>query len=424
MTSLAGRHVVLGVSGGIACYKACVLARRLTEAGAAVDVVMTAAAAQFIGPVTFEALTGRPVVTSLWDRGRALDHIRLGRAPDLVIVAPATAHLIARMAQGLADDFLTALLLGRRSPLLLCPAMNDQMYAHPETQANLEKLAAREALRERPADRRDNPFAVPRTARHAPDTVVLGPVTGPLAHGEGEGQGRMVEPEEIFAWAERLLRGAAPWTGRRVVVTAGPTREHLDPVRVITNRSSGRMGFALARAAWLRGADVMLIAGPTALTPPVGATVVRVETTRDLEQAVDAALPEADVLLMAAAPADYAPAQADAVKSKRAAGTRAVSLQPTTDVLGATMARRRKGAVIVGFALETGDATAKAREKLAAKQLDLIVANDATEQGAGPEVTTNRVTLVSAQGTERLELMSKDDVAERVLDAVGALLPA
>ena len=423
MTPLAGRHVVLGVSGGIACYKACVVARRLTELGAAVDVVMTASATEFIRPVTFEALTGRPVITSLWDRGHALDHIRLGRVPDLIVVAPATAHLIARAAQGLADDFLTALLLGRRSPLLLCPAMNDRMYAHPETQQNLETLAAREALRDQPEERRANAFAVPRTARHVPDTVVLGPATGALAHGEGEGPGRMVEPDEIVAWVERLLRSAAPWTGRRVVVTAGPTREALDPVRTVTNRSSGRMGFALARAAWLRGADVTLIAGPTALTPPIGPTAVRVETTRDMLAAVAAALPEADCLIMAAAPADYRPVAGDAVKTKRQAGARTVQLEPTPDVLGETLGARKRGAVVVGFALETGDAAAQAKDKLAAKQLDLIVANDATEDGAGPDVLTNRVTLVTAKQTERLELMSKDAVAEQVLDRVAALLP-
>jgi phosphopantothenoylcysteine decarboxylase / phosphopantothenate---cysteine ligase len=420
---LAGRHVVLGVSGGIASYKACTVARRLTEMGAAVDVVMTASATQFIQPLTFEALTARPVVTSLWDKGRALDHVRLGRAPDLIIVAPATAHLVARAAQGLADDFLTTLLLARRAPLLLCPAMNDQMFAHPETQKNLETLAAREALRESREERRDNPFAVPRPARHAPDTVILGPAVGPLAHGEGEGPGRMVEPEEIVAQAERMLRGGAPWHGCRVVVTAGPTREMLDPVRTISNRSSGRMGFALARAAWLRGADVTLITGPTSLTPPFGADVVRVESTQDLHDAVAAALPEADVLIMAAAPADYRPARRSPEKLKRSPGvTLAAELEPTPDVLAGTAGRRRKGAVVVGFALESGDVVARAREKLAAKQLDLVVANSAVEADAGPEAETNRITLVTATGAEPLELMSKDAAAEQVLDRIAGLL--
>ncbi len=397
MNGVAGRHVVLGVSGGIASYKACVVARRLTEGGATVDVVMTAAATEFVRPLVFEALTGRPVGTSLWEAGRALEHIRLGRAPDLVVVAPATAHLIARAAQGLADDVLTSILLARRSPLLLCPAMNDQMYAHPETQRNLATLKAR-------------------------GVHLLGPAVGPLARGEGEGPGRMVEPEEIVAHVERLIRSGAPFAGRRVVVTAGPTREAIDPVRVVTNRSSGRMGYALARAAWLRGADVTLISGPSLLPPPVGVDVIRVESTADLRAAVGGVLPDADVLLMAAAPADYRPAEALGAKAPRQGGALLLALEPTEDVLLATAGRRKQGAVIVGFALETGDATAKAREKLKRKQLDLVVANDASEPGAGPEVTTNRVTLVSRDGEAALPLQSKDEVAEAILERVAQLV--
>ncbi|MEK6610601.1 MAG: bifunctional phosphopantothenoylcysteine decarboxylase/phosphopantothenate--cysteine ligase CoaBC [Gemmatimonadota bacterium] len=402
MTDLAGRHVVLGVTGGIACYKACTVARRLTESGAAVDVVMTASAAEFIRPVTFEALTGRPVVTSLWDPGHALDHVRLGREPDLIIVAPATARLIARAAQGLADDFLTSLLLARRSPLLLCPAMNDRMYAHPETAKNLKRLSG--------------------AGSREPYLKVLGPATGPLAHGEGEGPGRMVEPEEIIAHAERLLLSGPPFEGRRVLVTAGPTREALDPVRVVTNRSSGLMGYALAREAWRRGAEVTLIAGPGSLGAPFGVEVVRVESTGELATAVEKALPKADVLIMAAAPADYRPKKASATKTKRGAGSMSLDLEPTPDVLKATVAKRKKGAVIVGFALEAGEAVASAREKLAAKQLDLVVANDATEPDAGPEAETNRVALVANDGVERLPLMSKEAVAERIVDRVGVLL--
>lgn len=410
MTDLAGRHVVLGVTGGIACYKACTVARRLTESGAAVDVVMTASAAEFIRPVTFEALTGRPVVTSLWDPGHALDHVRLGREPDLIIVAPATARLIARAAQGLADDFLTSLLLARRSPLLICPAMNDQMYAHPETQLNLEKI------------RGDRGVKGDRGVRGVRGVMVLGPASGPLAHGEGEGPGRMVEPEEIIAHAERLLLSGPPFEGKRVLVTAGPTREALDPVRVVTNRSSGLMGYALAREAWRRGAEVTLIAGPGSLGAPFGVEVVRVESTGELATAVEKALPKADVLIMAAAPADYRPKKASATKTKRSAGSMSLDLEPTPDVLKATVAKRKKGAVIVGFALEAGEAVASAREKLAAKQLDLVVANDATEPDAGPEVETNRVALVARDGVERLPLMSKEAVAERIVDRVGVLL--
>lgn len=406
MSAVAGRHVVLGVSGGIACYKACTIARRLTEDGVQVDVVMTASATEFIRPLTLEALTGRPVITSLWERGRALDHIRLGRDADLIVVAPATAQLLARAALGMADDFLTALVLARKAPLLLCPAMNDRMYAHAETQRNLARLRRR-------AERGDTP-----------PLHVLGPATGPLAHGEGEGPGRMVEPEEVLAWTERMLRSAPPLAGRRVVVTAGPTREPLDPVRVITNRSSGRMGYALASAAWARGADVILVAGPGYLPPPYGVEVQRVETTEQLASAVRSALPGADVLLMAAAPADYRPATVEPAKTKRSAGGLHLSLESTPDVLSQTAGVRKPGSVIVGFALETGSAMERAREKLRAKRLDMVVANDALEPGAGPEVVTNRVTLVTADGADELPLLPKEEVAEVILDRVARLLTA
>jgi len=394
---IAGRHVVLGVSGGIAAYKTCVVARRLTEAGAHVQAVLTAAAAEFVGPVTFEALTGLPPITSLWQPGRALDHVRLGREADLVIVAPATAHLIARVAQGMADDFLSALLLACRSPLLLCPAMNDRMYAHPETQANLALLRSR-------------------------GVHLLGPETGPLARGEGEGPGRMVEPEAILAHAERLLRSGAPWTGRRVLATAGPTRERLDPVRVVSNRSSGRMGYALAQAAWARGADVTLVSGPSALASPAGIEVVRVETTAEMAAAVAEALPVADVVLMAAAPADYRPVAPLEKKARRDEGALKLDLEPTRDILAETVPKRKPGAVVVGFALETGDPVPSARAKLETKRLDLIVANDATEPGAGPEGPTNRVTVVGKDGAEALPLGPKEEVAEAILDRVEMLL--
>lgn len=400
MSTLAGRRVVLGVTGGIASYKACVVARCLTEEGAAVDVVMTASAAEFVGPVTFEALTGRPVVTSLWDRGRSLDHVKLGRETDLIIVAPATAQILARMAQGLADDFLSTLLLARKAPVLLCPAMNDQMWMRPETQANVGKLRQRGA------------------GNRQPQVTILGPATGPLAHGEGEGPGRMVEPDEIVAHATRLLRGTGPLAGLNVVVTAGPTREALDPVRVITNRSSGRMGYALARSAWLCGADVTLISGPTTLAPPIGSTLVRIETTEQLQHAVSQALPAADVLFMAAAPADYMPGKQGATKLVREAGPVKLLLEPTADVLASTAYWRKAGALMVGFALESGDPVTRAKEKLLKKQLDMIIANDATEAGAGPDVTTNKVSIVMRDGVETLPLMSKDAAADAIISRV------
>jgi phosphopantothenoylcysteine decarboxylase/phosphopantothenate--cysteine ligase len=393
----AGRHVVLGVSGGIACYKSCILARRLTEAGASVDVVLTRAAAELVRPVTFEALTGRSVQSSLWEAGGALSHVRLGQEADLIIVAPATAHLLARLAQGLADDVLTALLLARTAPLLLAPAMNDEMYAHPATQANLQTLRARGA-------------------------AVVGPETGALAEGPSERPGRMSEPETIMAHAARLLR-AGGLSGRTVVVTAGPTRESIDPVRVVTNRSSGKMGYRVAEAAWERGAEVVLISGPVALVEPAGVRVVRVESTKELEEAVRAELPQADVLIMAAAPADYRPSSPSDSKRSRIEGALAIPMEPTADVLDTTRGLRKAGSVIVGFALETGDGLAKGLAKMERKDLDVIVVNDALEPGAGFEKDTNRVALLSRDGTRKiLPLQSKREVAEAILDLVEQTL--
>ena len=388
-----GRHVVLGVSGGVASYKSCILARRLTEAGAEVDVVLTKGAGEFVGPVTFEALTGRPVLTSLWERGRALAHIRLGQESDLIVVAPATAHLIGRVAQGLADDILTAMLLARTAPLLLAPAMNDEMYARPETQANLDLLRSR-------------------------GVALVGPEVGALAEGPSERAGRMSEPETIMAHGARLLSGGR-LSGRRVVVTAGPTRESIDPVRIVTNRSSGKMGYRIAEAAWERGADVVLISGPVALQDPVGVAVRRVESTLEMELAVRAELPRADVLIMAAAPADFRPSSPTEGKRPRVDGALAVPMEPTGDVLDSTRDVRKAGSMIVGFALETGDALAKGLAKLERKGLDMIVVNDALEPGAGFEKDTNRVALLGRDGTRQiLPLQSKREVAEAILDRV------
>jgi len=389
----AGRHVVLGVSGGIACYKSCILARRLVDAGARVDAVLTEGAAEFVRPLTFEALTGRPVLSSLWEPGGALSHVRLGQEADIIIVAPATAHLIARLAQGLADDVLTALLLARTAPLLLAPAMNDEMFANPATGGNLEILRRR-------------------------GVAMVGPEIGPLAEGPSERPGRMSEPETILAHAARLLRGGS-LKGRRVVVTAGPTREPIDPVRVVSNRSSGKMGYRVAEAAWERGADVVLISGPTALAAPVGVTLRPIDSTRELEAAVRAELPAADVLVMAAAPADYRPSSPSDSKRSRVEGALAIPMEPTEDILGATKGQRKKGSVMVGFALETGDALAKGLAKLERKDLDLIVVNDALEPGAGFEKDTNRVALLGRDGSRRiLPLQSKREVAEAILDEV------
>ncbi len=398
MTDWSGRRVVLGVSGGIASYKSCYLARHLTEAGAAVDVVMTRSAQEFVRPVTFEALTGRPVLRSLWDRDGALSHVRWGQDADLVIVAPATAQVIARMAQGIADDALTSLLLAATAPVVLAPAMNDEMFAHPATQANLQVLRGR-------------------------GVRIVGPATGALAEGPSDRPGRMTEPPEIMAHAARALRSGSRLAGRRVVVTAGPTREPIDPVRVVTNRSSGKMGFRLAEAAWERGAEVSLISGPVGLSAPVGVELTRIDSTADLEHAVRAALPSADVLIMAAAPADYRPAQISASKRPRSDGALAIPLEPTADILKATRDARKPGSVIVGFALETGDALSKGRQKLERKELDLIVVNDALEPGAGMEVDTNRVAILARNGSSTIiPLASKRAVADAILDAIEASL--
>jgi phosphopantothenoylcysteine decarboxylase / phosphopantothenate---cysteine ligase len=392
VTVWAGRRVVLGVSGGIASYKSCILARRLVEAGAQVDVVLTRGAAEFIRPLTFEALTGRPVLSSLWEGG-ALAHVRLGHDTDLIIVAPATAQLIARVAQGMADDILTALLLARTAPLLLAPAMNDEMFAQPATEANLARLRER-------------------------GVALVGPEVGPLAEGPSERPGRMSEPGTILAHAARLLRRGG-LGGRRVVVTAGPTRESIDPVRVVTNRSSGKMGYEIATAAWERGAEVVLVSGPVALAAPVGVTVHRIESTRELEAAVRAALPSADVLVMAAAPADFRPSNPSESKRPRTEGALAIPMEPTEDILGATRGVRKPGSIMVGFALETGDALAKGLSKLERKGLDLIVVNDALEPGAGFEKDTNRVAMLGRDGTRKiLPLQSKRQVAEAILDEV------
>jgi phosphopantothenoylcysteine decarboxylase/phosphopantothenate--cysteine ligase len=394
----ASRRVLLGITGGIASYKSAWVARLLSKAGAQVDVVMTRAATEFVGPITFEALTGRPVHAGLFEPGRALEHITLARAADVIVVAPATADFMARAATGQADDLLTACLLAASCPVLLVPAMNDRMWAHPQTQRNVQHLSE---LGYR----------------------FLAPDEGMLAAGEGSGPGRMPEPETIVAHIGRVLERAGPLAGRRVVVTAGPTREAIDPVRFISNHSSGKMGVALAAAAWRRGADVELIAGPMAVEPPVGPRVTHVETTAQMADAVRRALANADVLVMAAAPADFTPTAVAPAKIKKGGQPPALALAFTDDILATTRDARRAGSVIVGFALETDDVLAHARSKLQAKDLDLIVVNDATEPGAGFGVDTNRVTLLDREGREeRLELMPKTAVADAILDRVEGLL--
>jgi phosphopantothenoylcysteine decarboxylase / phosphopantothenate---cysteine ligase len=394
-----GRRVVLGVTGGIAAYKSIQLARDLTQAGAAVDVVLTEGALEFVQPLSFEALTGRQAHASMYVPGQPLTHIQLARDAALVLVAPATANFIARAAAGMADDLLTAVLLATGAPVLICPAMNDRMYSHPATGRNLSQLQ--------------------ELGYH-----LAGPAEGPLAWGEGEGPGRLLDPEEILEEAGRLLEEDSPLTGRRVIVTAGPTREAIDPVRFIGNRSSGRMGYAIASAARRRGARVLLITGPTAIPAPMGCEVFQVESAEQMRAAVARELPQADALVMAAAVADFRPASPASQKIKKGGeSVSALQLEPTEDVLLSTRAKRKPGAVIVGFALETHNSVVNGRSKLDAKGLDLVVVNDATEEGAGFEVPTNRVTILSLDGgQESLALMSKASVADEILDRVEALL--
>ncbi|HJQ21767.1 MAG TPA: bifunctional phosphopantothenoylcysteine decarboxylase/phosphopantothenate--cysteine ligase CoaBC [Gemmatimonadaceae bacterium] len=398
MRPFDGRTVVLGVSGGIASYKSAWLARLLTKAGAAVDAVLTRSATEFVSGMTFEALTGRPAHAGLFDAppGRALDHIKLAKAADVVVVAPATADFLARAASGQSGDLLTAVLLATKAPVLLVPAMNDHMWSHPQTRHNVDHL---------------------RSLGYR----VLEPEQGMLAAGEGEGPGRMPEPETIFAHVARLLeeKRASALAGRQVLVTAGPTREPIDPVRFISNHSSGKMGVALASSAWRRGADVSLVAGPLAVPSPVGARVHHVGTTEEMASTLTEMLPSTDVLIMAAAPADFRPSSVATSKIKKGSGTPALQLAPTTDILRSTAGKRRPNAIVVGFALETDEAIANGRTKLAEKLLDLIVVNDATEPGAGFNVDTNRVTLIDRSGREEaLPLMPKSDVADAILDRV------
>lgn len=396
-----GKRVVLGVTGGIAAYKSIQVARDLTRLGAEVDVVLTRSAQRFVAPLTFEGVTGRPPLTDLWSAEGAALHIRLGRDADVLCVAPATADFLARAAQGRADDLLCTTLLATRAPVVLCPAMNDRMFAHAQVQENLVHLRDRLGY------------------------TIEGPAVGALAVGEGQGPGRMIEPWQIEEAIGRGLAAGEVLAGRHVLVTAGPTQEPIDPVRYVGNRSSGRMGYAIAQAAWRRGAQVTLVTGPSALAPPYGVELVAVETAVEMHGAVAHRIGEADVSIFSAAVADFRPAAPHARKVKRAEsdGSMVVSLEENPDVASDTRALRKPGSVTVGFALETNDLVANAARKLEKKGFDLLVANDATEEGAGFGSTTNRVTFLHADGsTEERPLLSKDEVAEELMSRIEALL--
>ncbi|GAA2370188.1 bifunctional phosphopantothenoylcysteine decarboxylase/phosphopantothenate--cysteine ligase CoaBC [Dactylosporangium salmoneum] len=391
---------MLGVAGGIAAYKACELLRQLTESGHQVRVVPTAAALSFVGEATWAALSGQPVSTDVWTDAHEVPHVRLGREADLVVVAPATADLLARAAAGLADDLLTNVLLTARCPILFAPAMHTEMWEHPATQANVATLRSR-------------------------GIVVLEPAVGRLT-GADTGKGRLPEPAEIFAAAVRLLRrgaDAAPdLVGRHVVVTAGGTREPIDPVRFIGNRSSGKQGYAIARAAVARGAKVTLVAANVGLPDPAGADLVRVETTEQLRQAVLAAASGADAVIMAAAPADFRPAEFVASKIKKVDGVApTLELVTNPDIAAELGAAKPAGQVLVAFAAETADlerAVAAGQEKLLRKRADLIVVNEVgVDKTFGAE--HNQAVILGADGIRyTLPELSKDDLADRILDRV------
>lgn len=400
MGSLSGKRIVLGVGGSIAAYKAADLASRLTQEGARVDAILTAAATRFVSPLTFRSVTGRPAHADLWGEEAHVLHVSLGHDADLLLIAPATADLIAKLAHGLADDLLSVSALAARGPLVLCPAMDAGMWEHPATQANVGTLKSRGA-------------------------VFIGPVEGRMASGL-VGTGRLVEPEKILGQVRTLLGAKGPLAGRTVVVSAGPTYEPIDPVRFVGNRSSGRQGFALARAALDRGARVILVAGPSPLPTPAGAERIDVGTAAEMRDAILAASARAEALVMAAAVADFRPERPAGAKLKKGAKERfTLPLVATADILAEIGARRKKTKrprVLVGFAAETGEPSAEARRKLVAKGLDLVVANDVTSPGAAFGGPTNRVVFVDVSSVEELPLMSKDEVAEAVLDRVVRLL--
>jgi phosphopantothenoylcysteine decarboxylase / phosphopantothenate---cysteine ligase len=391
-----GKRILLGVSGGIAAYKAAELARRLMERGARVKVVMTGAAQEFVGPLTFAALTGEKVSTAMFGpESQPLEHISLGQEVDAIVAAPATANFIGKLAAGIGDDLLTTIMLAATRPVLLCPAMNAEMWAKAVVQENLVKLQARGFL-------------------------VMEPAAGPLACGT-VGRGRLPEPDLIVEALARLL-SPQDLAGRKVLVTAGPTHEDFDPVRFLTNRSSGKQGYALARVAWRRGAQVTLISGPTGLAVPYGVNLVPVRTARDMQAAVIQRFPAVEVLLMAAAVSDYRPTQAEIRKIKRGRDEMQFHLTQNPDILK-QVASLKSEQLVVGFAAETHDIEAEARRKMREKHLDLVVANDVNRPDSGFQVDTNEVTLISRDGPAvPLPLLSKEEVAVKILDRVVALL--
>ena len=397
---LRGKTILIGVTGSIAAYKAADLASRLVKQHAQGHVIMTENATQFISPITFETLTGHKCVTDTFDRDYPFDHpievehIALAAKADLVIVAPATANIIAKMAYGIADDMLSTTLLACTCPVLVSPAMNTKMYEHPATQANLD------VLRER-------------------GVKIIEPASGRLACGD-EGKGKLPEPAFLVDCILTEIACPHDLAGKKILVTAGPTCEAIDPVRFITNHSSGKMGYAIARVAALRGADVTLVSGPVSLTPPAGVRLVRITSARDLFEAVTERAAQQDIIIKAAAVADYRPATVSDEKIKKSDDDLRIELERTEDTLQYLGSHKPEGQILCGFAMETSDLENRARKKLHKKNLDMIVANNVKVAGAGFGTDTNVVTFITADHAEQLEIMSKESVAVKLLDRLLA----
>lgn len=399
---LTDKRIVLGVTGSIACYKVVDLASKLTQAGALVDVIMTESAQRFVTPLAFRSVTGRPVFTDMWSLEEHVRHVGLGETADLLLIAPATAHTMGKLAQGLADNLLTVTALAARCPILIAPAMDGGMYQHPATQANVSTLRERGVL-----------FA--------------GPVEGRMASGLS-GLGRMMEPEDLLGHVRLALARQGAMAGCKVVVSTGPTREALDPVRFISNRSTGKQGIAVAQAALDAGAAVTLVYGPISVPIPVGATAVSVTTTEEMGDAVLEAVRESDALFMVAAVADFRPGVQSERKIKKTdeQWSNAIGLEKTLDILTEVKSLREKSGyprVALGFAAETHDAFSYGRDKLLRKGLNFIAVNDVTASGVGFEVDTNRIILLSSAGVvEEMPLLSKTAVAERLVHHVAQTL--
>ena len=391
---LKGKTIVLGVTGGIACFKAAALASLLVKQHANVQVIMTENATKFVTPLTFEQLTGQKALTDTFDRNfqHSVEHIAVADRADLVLIAPATANIIAKLAHGIADDMLTTTVLACDCPKAIAPAMNTKMYENPVTQDNLSILR-----------------------RYGWE--VAEPASGHLACG-AEGKGRLPEPEQLLELCLHAVAREKDLRGRRVLVTAGPTREALDPVRYLTNRSSGRMGYAIAKAAARRGAEVTLVSGPTALPKPGYMEIVEIESAQEMYEAVTSRAPDMDIIIKAAAVADYRPADVAEDKIKKKDGDLSIPLERTLDILAALGQNKREGQFLCGFSMETRDLIENSRKKLTKKNLDMVAANNVKVEGAGFGVETNVLTLITAEREKELPLMSKDAAADALLDAI------